>query len=169
MNGIPRTLPNDSEDVVWALETADSLWKRGERVDAVVWLKRAAQAAGETDDTKRAASLAKSAAELGDWIASHAMGGEGGAPHGEAKRDSIDALLAAPAREGSDVFILAGTDVDGVSAQDFEAGFERPQTNSDHEVMTVSINAPDLEIVDDPAPESEEFPEEEPTPVHRGM
>jgi hypothetical protein len=176
MDGIPRTLPNDSEDVVWALETAESLWKRGERVDAVVWLRRAAQAAGETDDAKRAASLANSAAELGDWIASHAVGADGGPSPNEASRDSVDALLAAPPREGSDVFILEGNDVgevgdvEVVSAQDFEAGFERPQTNSDHEVMTVSINAPDVELVDDDgAPESEEFPEEEPTPVVRGM
>ena len=47
MQEIPPTKDTDAEDVVWALQTADALWKRGERIDALVWLRRAAQAAGE--------------------------------------------------------------------------------------------------------------------------
>jgi len=69
MVGIPRALTTDTEDVVWALQTAEALWKRSERVDAVVWLRRAAQAAGEAEDDERALALASSAAELADWIA----------------------------------------------------------------------------------------------------
>jgi hypothetical protein len=71
MAGIPSALNTDTEDVVWALQTADALWKRNERVDAVVWLRRAAQAAAEVDDDDRALALARNAAELSEWIAEH--------------------------------------------------------------------------------------------------
>src|SRR5437764_288132 len=67
--GIPEAIDSDIEDVVWALQTAASLWKRNERVDAIVWLRRAAQAAGEAQDDDRALVLARDAAELSDWIA----------------------------------------------------------------------------------------------------
>src|SRR5689334_21683978 len=69
MLGIPPAKDTDAEDVVWGLQTAETLWKRGERIDAVVWLRRAAQAAGEAADDDRALELARSAAELSDWMA----------------------------------------------------------------------------------------------------
>ena len=69
MVGIPPALDTDVEDVVWALQTASSLWKKDERVDAIVWLRRAAQAAGEAEHDERALSLAREAAELSEWIA----------------------------------------------------------------------------------------------------
>ncbi|MDB4940605.1 MAG: putative type pilus assembly FimV-related transrane protein [Labilithrix sp.] len=68
--GIPPARDTDAEDVAWGLQTADTLWKRGERIDAVVWLRRAAQSAGEASDDDRALELARSAAELSDWMAS---------------------------------------------------------------------------------------------------
>ena len=71
MAGIPSALNTDTEDVAWALQTADALWKRNERVDAVVWLRRAAQAAADVDDDDRALALARNAAELAEWIAEH--------------------------------------------------------------------------------------------------
>jgi hypothetical protein len=69
MAGIPPVVDTDAEDVAWALQTAEALWKRNERVDAIVWLRRAAQAAGEAEDDDRALSLARDAAELSDWLA----------------------------------------------------------------------------------------------------
>ncbi|HEX8796301.1 MAG TPA: hypothetical protein VF765_35365 [Polyangiaceae bacterium] len=69
MTGIPPVLDTDAEDVAWALQTAEALWKRNERVDAIVWLRRAAQAAGEAEDDDRALTLARDAAELAEWIA----------------------------------------------------------------------------------------------------
>lgn len=69
MAGIPPVLDTDAEDVAWALQTAEALWKRNERVDAIVWLRRAAQAAGEAEDDDRALTLARDAAELAEWIA----------------------------------------------------------------------------------------------------
>jgi hypothetical protein len=69
MVAIPPTLAEDPEDVAWALQTADALWKRNERVDAIVWLRRAAQAAGDAQNDDRALALAREAAELAEWIA----------------------------------------------------------------------------------------------------
>jgi hypothetical protein len=69
MAGIPPVVDTDAEDVAWALQTAEALWKRNERVDAIVWLRRAAQAAGEAEDDDRALALARDAAELSDWLA----------------------------------------------------------------------------------------------------
>jgi hypothetical protein len=68
MQGIPPVLDTDAEDVAWALQTADALWKRSELVDAIVWLRRAAQAAGEANDDDRALALARDAAELTEWL-----------------------------------------------------------------------------------------------------
>ncbi len=66
---IPPASDTDAEDVVWGLQTAASLWKRGERIDAVVWLRRAAQAAMDADAPSRAVELGRVAADLSDWLA----------------------------------------------------------------------------------------------------
>ena len=66
---IPEAKNTDAEDVVWGLQTADTLWKRGERIDALVWLRRAAQAAGDANDDDRALELARFAAELTEEMA----------------------------------------------------------------------------------------------------
>jgi hypothetical protein len=68
MPGIPPTIGTDSEDVAWALQTAEALWKRSELLDAIVWLRRAAQAAGDAEDDDRALALARDAAELAEWM-----------------------------------------------------------------------------------------------------
>jgi len=74
MQEIPPTKPTDAEDVAWGLQTADTLWRRGERIDALVWLRRAAQAAGDANDDDRALELARYAAELTEWMASQDPG-----------------------------------------------------------------------------------------------
>ncbi len=66
---IPPATAMDAEDVAWGLQTAEALWRRGERRDAIVWLRRAAQAAGEATDDDRALELARAAADLTDWMA----------------------------------------------------------------------------------------------------
>ncbi|MEO8800192.1 MAG: hypothetical protein ABI551_20035, partial [Polyangiaceae bacterium] len=101
---IPAALDSDVEDVRWALQTAEALWRRDERVDAIVWLRRAAQAAGEEGDDDRALFLARHAAELSEWLA-HNQGEDPPLPSGapppesEASKSSlgpVDDLLAAP-------------------------------------------------------------------------
>src|ERR1700722_19842210 len=69
MAGIPPVLETDAEDVAWALQTAAAMWRRNERLDAIVWLRRAAQAAGDAEDDDRAFTLAREAAELAEWMA----------------------------------------------------------------------------------------------------
>src|SRR5271170_6266882 len=101
MAGIPPVLESDAEDVVWALQTAEALWKRSERVDAIVWLRRAAQAAGEAEDDDRALALARDAAELAEWMAQNAGAAHAGEePVAESVGASaaIDDLLSAPSR-----------------------------------------------------------------------
>jgi len=88
MDGIPPAAKTDAEDVVWALQTADALWKRHERVDAIVWLRRAAQAAAESQNDDRALTLARSAAELSEWIARNPAPGRSSAHDFKPEEDS---------------------------------------------------------------------------------
>lgn len=60
----PSSEPNDSDDVTLALETAEALWNRGDPSEALRWLRRAAEAAGDSGDDLRAVALAKAVAEL---------------------------------------------------------------------------------------------------------
>lgn len=63
-SNLPHPQAGDSEDVAWALETAASLWKRGEHADAIAWIRKAANAAADADADLRVIELAKAAAEL---------------------------------------------------------------------------------------------------------
>lgn len=63
-NRIPKPAPNDHEDVSWALSTAEATWRRGERTDALRWLRRAAASASDAQQDERALEIAKAAAEL---------------------------------------------------------------------------------------------------------
>lgn len=61
---IPASEPNDSDDVTLALQTAEALWNKGDPGEALRWLRRAAEAAGDSGDDMRAVVLAKAVAEL---------------------------------------------------------------------------------------------------------
>lgn len=54
---LPKPHPDDAEDVVDWLSTARALWARGERADALVWLKRAAEAAAACGQPFRASEI----------------------------------------------------------------------------------------------------------------
>ncbi len=60
--------PDDPKDVSWGLTTADACWRRGERRDALRWLRRAVEAASEAEADERALELAKIAADLATQI-----------------------------------------------------------------------------------------------------
>lgn len=60
----PRPDPSDTEDVLFALETAQALYSKGELQDAVRWLRRAADEAEQAGSDQRALELARAAAEL---------------------------------------------------------------------------------------------------------
>lgn len=61
---IPPPLDADPEDVFWALSTATTLFGRGERFEALKWLRRAAQSASDQGTDARALELMKAAADL---------------------------------------------------------------------------------------------------------
>ncbi len=60
----PAVEDSDSDDVRWALETANAVWGRGDIREALQWIRRAAEAAAEVGADMRAVHLAKSAADL---------------------------------------------------------------------------------------------------------
>jgi hypothetical protein len=61
---IPPAFDDDDEDVHWALSTASALWARGERAEALRWLRRAAEAASDANADDRAVDLFKAAAAV---------------------------------------------------------------------------------------------------------
>ncbi len=54
---LPAPLPNDSEDVVFALSTAAVVFRRGDLDDARKWVRRAVDAAQASGDAARAEAL----------------------------------------------------------------------------------------------------------------
>ncbi len=139
MVGIPPALDADAEDVVWALQTAEALWKRNERVDAIVWVRRAAQAAGEAEQDDRALTLAREAAELSDYIASNPLEAVGTAPS------------TAPPHEAAGVDDLLGMGEIRVSLSDIQV----EDTFTPEESSTLpSVKAPPVINAAPPAPQA---------------
>jgi hypothetical protein len=94
---IPPVVSADAEDVAWALQTADALWNRGERVDAIVWVRRAAQAAGAAENEERALELARDAADLSEYLAEQNVSNRRTiSDHPSAQADIDDLLASAP-------------------------------------------------------------------------
>jgi hypothetical protein len=60
----PTPEDDDAEDVAWGLTTGAALWRQGERYDAIVWLKRAVEAANEAGAATRADQLNRAATDL---------------------------------------------------------------------------------------------------------
>src|SRR5580658_4027406 len=69
-SAIPMAKKDDIEDVAWALQTAEATWSRGDRADALKWIRRAAEAASEAELDDRALELAKAAADVASLLAS---------------------------------------------------------------------------------------------------
>lgn len=61
---LPEVEPQDPESVAVAIETARALFRTGDRLDALRWLRRAAERAEEAGDDLRAVNLARRAADL---------------------------------------------------------------------------------------------------------
>src|SRR5690242_5796790 len=64
LSPIPAVEVDDPEDVSWALSTAEAMWSRGERGEAIKWIRRGAEAASEAESDDRALMLARAAAGL---------------------------------------------------------------------------------------------------------
>ncbi len=64
----PRPSANDSDDVVWTLQTAAVQWQRGLRADAIVWVRKAADTATQLGAVGRAEELRNHAARLAEYL-----------------------------------------------------------------------------------------------------
>lgn len=100
MNGLPQPLDTDDDDVAWALQTAQVQWKRGSIVDAIVWLRRAVEAAVALGQIERAAELNGAVTHL-----TAQLGPQGGVPPPpEVPRNEVDSLLdGVPVRQSVDI------------------------------------------------------------------
>src|SRR5215213_2939479 len=65
---LPEPSVEDAPDVVWGVSTAKTLWGRGERKEAIVWIRRAAEAAMSASQSFRATELLMYASELEDVL-----------------------------------------------------------------------------------------------------
>ncbi|RYZ06734.1 MAG: hypothetical protein EOO73_14375 [Myxococcales bacterium] len=61
---LPRAEANDPAEVAMALETARALWSKGQSLESVRWIQRAAENAESSGDDLRAVALARAAADL---------------------------------------------------------------------------------------------------------
>jgi hypothetical protein len=61
---LPRAEAGDAAEVALALETARALWLKGQGLESVRWIQRAAENAESTGNDLRAVSLARAAADL---------------------------------------------------------------------------------------------------------
>jgi len=70
LSPIPDPRPDDDDDVAWKLQTAQVEWRRQAYDDALLWLRRAAEAALELSQWSRAADLNAAATRVEKTIAS---------------------------------------------------------------------------------------------------
>lgn len=61
---LPRAESGDAAEVALALETARALWAKGQGLESVRWIQRAAENAESSGDDLRAVALARAAADL---------------------------------------------------------------------------------------------------------
>ncbi len=66
---IPEAKSSDPEDVSWALTTAEAMWARGDHLEGIKWVRKAAEAASVVNNDGRALELAKEASRLAGIIA----------------------------------------------------------------------------------------------------
>ena len=61
---LPRVEAGDAAEVALALETARALWSKGQGLESVRWIQRAAENAESSGNDLRAVNLARAAADL---------------------------------------------------------------------------------------------------------
>jgi hypothetical protein len=77
---VPEERPEDPEDVSWALSTAEAMWARGDHLEGIKWVRKAAEAASDAEDDERALELAKAASELTTLVARRSRASIGDGP-----------------------------------------------------------------------------------------
>lgn len=69
---LPTPEPDEPSDVTVAIEAARALWENGDREEALRWFSRAAEAAEQAGNDRRALDLARAVADLKDGLAAPA-------------------------------------------------------------------------------------------------
>lgn len=119
--GIPPPLEGDDDDVAWALQTAAVQWQRGAHADAIVWLRRAVDAAIQAGQSFRASELNGAAADLTEQMLAHAAQVSSSAP--AESPSSTDALLKSAPSEVARAPMPTSVEVDlGEMEPDSAAG-----------------------------------------------
>jgi len=77
---VPEAKPDDPEDVSWALSTAEAMWARGDHLEGIKWVRKAAEAASDAEQDARHLELAKAASELASLIARRSRASIGDGP-----------------------------------------------------------------------------------------
>ncbi len=77
---VPEAKPDDPEDVSWALSTAEAMWARGDHLEGIKWVRKAAEAASDAENDERHLELAKAASELASMIARRSRASLGDGP-----------------------------------------------------------------------------------------
>jgi len=140
---VPEPLPNDPEAVVTALETAEIFGKQGDLKEAVRWVRRAAEIAGDEGIDERALTLARAVADL-NISASQAPKPPPPPPLPAAGAASYDPDGDAETRVVDSARVLA----------DFERQQLQPPTNgANREAAAPVAAAPELEPLPPPPPE----------------
>jgi hypothetical protein len=70
---VPEVKSDDAEDVSWALSTAEAMWARGDHLEGIKWLRKAAEAASDVEQDERALELAKAASDLATILARRSL------------------------------------------------------------------------------------------------
>ena len=65
---VPEPRDDDHEEVSDKLSIAAAMWARGDRADALSWVRRAAESASDVEQDMRALELAKAASELAQHV-----------------------------------------------------------------------------------------------------
>lgn len=141
MLSVPEPLANDPEDVVSALEAAEIFGKQGDVKEAVRWVRRAAEIAGDTGNDERALTLARAVADL------NISASQPPAPPAQAQQPQAEQPLPPPLPTSSD-------DPDGeaetrvVDSAKMLEDYERQQKSNGHNgAATEALATPSADLV----------------------
>ncbi|HLU68779.1 MAG TPA: cyclic nucleotide-binding domain-containing protein [Kofleriaceae bacterium] len=144
---IPAPLDTDDDDVAWALQTAAVQWKLGAAGDALVWLRRAVDAAIDAGHPERAAQINRLEAELSERLKPSRPPGRTDPP---ASIEVIDELLEVEAEPLGPEDLMSATDDEENTSADVDA-----HLLEEIEPRAVSLLPYEIEEEIEPVPVSE--------------
>ena len=176
----PPALAEDHDDVAWALQTGVVQWNRGGFEDALVWLRRAVDAALQNGAYDRASELTRLTDVLEDFVEDRAPQRGEEAPDLTGGGEDVDELMAA--RTSLPEVVIGSFEYATQSLVDAaelmgsdgptDTDVRLPDAEGDDAMAVdevpvaidepMSLDAEEIEVLDDD--ELEELPEERPEP-----